>query len=235
MRSDILMLVVEGLARAPDPVTPPAALKERVLARLAREPQESAPDNRPPASEKSSIEEARHGYSGTWLAAAAVLALALGAALYFSLERERRIASELARVAGEITQLQQELGDNDAQANMVLSILTASDMRSIDLAPDNPAQQFGARAYWSPTHGLLVAGDRLPQPPPGRVFQVWLIGSGGGPVSAGILGSRSPGRGMLIVAPPRGITTGPVTVAITDEPPGGLSAPTGAKHLAGSL
>ena len=35
-----LRLVMEGLARAPEPVAPPAALKQRVLARLAHEPQE---------------------------------------------------------------------------------------------------------------------------------------------------------------------------------------------------
>ena len=38
---------------------------------------------------------------------------------------------------------------------------------------------------------------------------------------------------MLIVPAPQGVA-GTVTVAVTDEPPGGLSAPTGGKHLAGS-
>ena len=92
----------------------------------------------------------------------------------------------------------------------------------------------GARAYWSATRGLLVAADQLPVPPPGRVYQVWLIG-GGAPVSAGMLGTPRTGRGMLIAPPPGGIPSGPVTVAVTDEPPGGLPAPTGAKHLVGSI
>lgn len=230
-----LLLVMEGLARAPEAMVPPAALKQRVLAQLAREPQDPIATTVQPAPAKSLTEEGRRpGRSGGWLAAAAVLLLAAGAALYLSNVRERRLTSELARVAGEITDLQQQLDDNATQADMALAILTAADMRRIELAGAGGTQASAARAYWSPTRGLLVAADRLPVPPTGRVYQVWLIG-GGAPVSAGLLGSRTGGRGMLIAPPPGGITDGPVTVAVTDEPPGGLAAPTGAKHLVGSL
>ena len=41
--------------------------------------------------------------------------------------------------------------------------------------------------YWSPTRGLLIVADNLPVPPPGRIYQVWVIG-GGKPISAGLLG-----------------------------------------------
>lgn len=226
-----LMLVMEGLARAPEAAIPPPALKQRVLARLAREPQEP-----PVAQGGSEPSEARKrgGWSGGWLALAAAVIIAVGGALFVSYERERRMASELERVAGEITELQGRLDDYAAQADMALSILTASDMRRIELAGSGGTQPSTARAYWSPTRGLLVAADRLPVPPPGRVYQVWLIG-GGAPVSAGFLGSPTSGRGMLIAPPPGGITGGPVTIAVTDEPPGGLPAPTGGKHLVGSL
>ena len=228
-----LLLVFEGLARAPQAMVPPAELKQRVLARLAQEPQEPSSAVAPSADVTLHDRKARRGFVAAWLAAAAVLVVAAGVALYFSIERERRLASELARIEADFTKLQQELGDNAAQADMVLSILTAADMRRIDLASADRAS--AARAYWSPTRGLLVAADHLPVPPPGRVFQVWLIGPAGGPVSAGLLGPRAGGRGMLIAPPPGGIASGPVTIAITDEPPGGLSSPTGGKHLVGSL
>ncbi|MBA2260382.1 MAG: anti-sigma factor [Acidobacteria bacterium] len=230
-----LLLVMDGLARSAEPVVPPAALKQRVLARLGRETQEGVATVQPLPGRTVVADVRRSGWSGAWLAAAAALLLVAGGSLYLALERQDRITSELARVAGEITELQQRLGDNAAQADMVLSILTAQDMRRIDLASAGGTQASAARAYWSPTRGLLVAADNLPVPPPGRVYQVWLIGSGGGPVSAGMLGSLGAGRGLLIAPPPGGISTGPVTVAVTDEPPGGLPAPTGGKHLIGSL
>jgi hypothetical protein len=63
---------------------------------------------------------------------------------------------------------------------------------------------------------------------------VWII-NGKSPISAGLLGAPTGGRGMLIVPPPSGAITGPVTIAVTDEPPGGLPAPSGGMHLVGSL
>jgi anti-sigma-K factor RskA len=242
-----LVLVMEGLARAPEAVAPPPARKQRVLASLEATVQ--AGSSRPVEAGFSQPVEAgfsrpadapvEAGSSRTlplwnpWLAVAAAVIVAAGIALYFGYERETHLASELERLAGDMTELQGRLDDNAAQADMVLSILIAPDMRRIELAPGDGSQST-ARAYWSPTRGLLVAADRLPVPPPGRIYQVWLIGSGA-PVSAGLLGTPSNGRGMLIAPPPSGISGGPVTVAITDEPPGGLAAPTGGKHLIGSL
>jgi hypothetical protein len=54
-------------------------------------------------------------------------------------------------------------------------------------------------------------------------------------MSAGLLGDQGSGRGMLIAPPPRNLAAGTVTVAVTDEPPGGLAAPTGVIRLAGSI
>ena len=72
-------------------------------------------------------------------------------------------------------------------------------------------------------------------PPVGRVYQVWLIEPGAPrPVSAGVIDAASGGRGMLLVPPPAGVGSSPVVVAVTDEPRGGVPAPTGSKHLAGS-
>jgi anti-sigma-K factor RskA len=223
-----LGLVFQGLARATDPATPPPGLRARVLSRLAREPQDRAAP-RLIATQTSG----RRTWHPAWLAAAAAIVLALAGALYLSNERTRRVDSELARLSAELRDFQQRLSENATQADMALSILTAADMRRIDLSGAATQPSVG-RAYWSPTRGLLVAADRLPPPPQGRVYQVWLIG-GGPPVSAGILGTAAGGRGMLIVPAPGGISAGPVTVAITDEPPGGLRSPTGGKHLVGSL
>ena len=58
-------------------------------------------------------------------------------------------------------------------------------------------------------------------------------GVGARPISAGLLQPEG-GRGMLLVPALRGVASGAITVAVTDEPPGGLSAPTGNTHLIGS-
>jgi anti-sigma-K factor RskA len=239
-----LSTVMEGLAQTVDPVPPPPALKQRVIASLASQPQEP-----PFASQKSNVATMppppttviRRGVHPGWLAAAAVVILGFGAALYSAYTSRSLLLEELQQartvaVDGEerARELQRQLMQNAGQADLVVSILTATDTQSIALAGRENATGSTARAYWSPTRGLLIVANDLPVPPPGRIYQVWIIG-GSGPVSAGLLGEQGSGRGMLIAPPPSGTTPGPVTVAVTDEPPGGLPAPSGSIRLAGSL
>lgn len=232
-----LRLVMEHLARTADEATPPAALRQRVLDALASEPQEpplSALDGRvvplPPA--RTAV---RSRPAIGWLAAAAAVILALGTVLYYSNSSRQYLESELRNAEGTVTDLEGRLAEYTGQADLALSILTAGDMRSIALARPNATAASTARAYWSPTRGLLVVADQLPMPPPGRIYQVWLIGGGQQPFSAGLLGAQGTARGMLIAPPPAGLAPGAVTVAVTDEPPGGRAAPTGSMSLVGSI
>jgi anti-sigma-K factor RskA len=220
-----LMLVMEGLARAAEPVSLPPGLKRRVLDRLAIEPQQRAVKPTPVP---------RRDSWNHWLAAAAAVILALGILLVRSMDSARRAADDLQVARGAVSELRERLEEYAGQTDLALSILTAADMRRQDLSGADAFGGSAARAYWSPTRGLLVVADQLPVPPAGRIYQVWVIG-GTAPVSAGLLGSARTGRGMLIVPPPSGVAAGPVTVAVTDEPPGGLPAPSGTIRLSGSL
>ena len=212
-----LTLVVEGLARAPEAVELPPGLKARVMRELA-----------PPVLGSR--------FSVRVLVAAAALIVVLGGFLFVSIQRERRMVDRIIVSESESRELRDRLRDVSDQADLALAILTATDMRRADLsAGAGGTGATTARAYWSPTRGLLLVADQLPQPPAGRVYQVWLIGGGAKPVSAGLIGDRSPGRGMLIVPPPNSAPSGAVTVAITDEPPGGLAAPSGSIRLVGSI
>jgi anti-sigma factor RsiW len=231
-----LSAVIEGIAHSIAPVTPPPALKQRVLAALPSVPQEQ------PRGSSAAVEpirppvktlDARRGVHPAWLAAAALVILGIGTLLYLNAMARQRLVDDVRRAEATASELQRRLADNAAQADLAVAILTANDMRPIAMAGRENATGSAARAYWSPTRGLLVVADRLPVPPPGRIYQVWLIG-GNQPVSAGLLGEQGSGRGMLIAPPPSGLPPGAVTVAVTDEPPGGLAAPTGSIRLAGS-
>jgi len=217
-------LLMDAIARTPEPVAPRAALRQRVLDGLAPIAPPARIGGRVPA-------DARRARAGQWsLAAAAALVLGVGATLLVTRATARRTDAELRAT---MVELEQRLDGYASQTDLALSILTAGDMRPIALAGQEDASGSAARAYWSPTRGLLVVADRLPLPPPGRIYQVWVI-TQGVPASAGLLGSQGTGRGMLIAPPPARVASGAVTVAVTDEPPGGLAAPTGAIRLAGS-
>jgi anti-sigma-K factor RskA len=241
-----LAVVMEGIAHSVEPVAPPPALKQRVIASLAQQTQE--PSRR--ASEASAVvTPLRHSTSSPvrrsvnlgWLAAAALVIIGLGTALYSSINTRRLLIDDVQQAQAEATDAQQRINElrrqldlTAGQADLVVSILTANDMQAVPMAGRENATASVARAFWSPTRGLLMVANDLPTPPPGRIYQVWVIG-GAGPVSAGLLGEQGSGRGMLIAPPPPGLTPGMVTVAVTDEPPGGLAAPTGTIRLAGSV
>lgn len=223
-----LRAVMEGLAAATEPEQPRPELKGRVLAALEAMPRARSPRRLGAGSIP--------GRPLRWLAAAAVLALVVAGQMYRADVRDRRAAAELADARADVESLQRRLGDLGVQADLVISILTASDMRPIVLTPPAPGAAATARAYWSATQGLLVVADDLPVPPAGRVFQVWLIGgTGAKPMSAGLLSGAQSRRGLLIVPPPGQVSGTGVTVAITDEPAGGLPAPSGEMRLLGSL
>lgn len=215
--------VFQSIGLQEEPVAPPPHLRARVLDSLARQ-NGAAQIARVPTRRRLA----------PWLAVAAGIVLTLGALLVVSLQRSARLTDALETATADAQRLAEQITTTEAQADVAVAILTAGDMRRIDLAGFDAARAATARAYWSATNGLLVVADSLPPPPRGRVYQVWLIGGSQGPVSAGLLQTPRGGRGMLIVPTVSGISAGPVTVAVTDEPPGGLPAPTGGKHLAGS-
>jgi anti-sigma-K factor RskA len=231
-----LAVVMEGLAHSVDPVTPPPALRKRVLAGLAVQPQE--PPRTPVESNVITMPtmgvKIRRGVHPGWLAAAAVVILGLGAALYSSDATRRLLIDDVQESQAAVVDLQRRIDLYAEQADLAVSILTAGDMQPIAMSGKENATGSTARAYWSPTRGLLIVANDLPLPPPGRIYQVWVIG-GGKPFSAGLLGDQGARRGMLIAPPPIGVAPGAVTVAVTDEPLGGLPAPSGSIRLAGSL
>ena len=237
-----LAVVMEGLAHVPDPVTPPPALRQRVLSSLASLPQEElrSPDSNVVALPPPSA-VVRHGVHPAWLAAAALVILTFGGLLYSSDATRRLLADDVqeaqaatADAQAMVVELRGQLAQYAEQLDLAVSILTAGDMRPVAMSGQQNATASVSRAYWSPTRGLLIVADNLPVPPPGRIYQVWVIG-GGKPFSAGLLGEQGAGRGMLIAPPPSGVAPGAVTVAVTDEPPGGLPAPSGSIRLAGSI
>jgi anti-sigma-K factor RskA len=238
-----LTLVMEGLAHSVDPVAPPPALRQRVLASLAAQPQE------PRRSTEGNVValprlggSIRRGVHPAWLAAAAIVILGLGATLYLSDVSRRSLVNdveqaEAAAADAETTaaEIRRQLGQYVSQSDLAVSILTATDMQPVAMAGRENATGSTARAYWSATRGLLIVANDLPVPPPGRIYQVWIIPEKAKPISAGLLGDQGSGRGMLIAPTPTGVAAGPVTVAVTDEPPGGLAAPSGSIRLAGSI
>ena len=71
--------------------------------------------------------------------------------------------------------------------------------------------------------GSMLVAERMPAPPPGRIYQVWLKRPGSDPEPTSVLWStRSDGSAEVAVP---GSLEGVEAVLVTDEPPGGSDAP----------
>ena len=113
-----------------------------------------------------------------------------------------------------------------------MAIMTAPGPARIDLAGQPEAPDASARAYWNRERGMVFSASKLPPPPPGKTYQVWVVTADPAPVSAGLIEPDPQGRVDVVFATPPDIAQ-PKAVAVTLEPAGGMPAPTGAKYLVG--
>lgn len=217
--------LLQGLGQAVPQVDPPLTLRARVLESVAGRQPARAAAPRP----------------AVWqLATAASLVLAAGLGLYTS------------QLRGRISSLEDELRDTRARANAAdqrvadaqrtaagaqnsVAVLTAPDVARIDLAGQPPvAPQASARAFWSRSRGMVFTASNLPPLPAGRIYQLWVVTSQPAPLSAGLLTPDAQGSVSETFSTPPDIPQ-PVALAVTIEPAGGVSAPTGEKYLIGTL
>lgn len=218
--------VTAGLAQSVPHVTPRAALRDRVLHAIG------APDARAAESKP----HARWAI-GNWLAYAATVAVATAAVLY-AMNLRARIDSLESRL--EVAQLRLAANDRALvefrraafETQSAMAVLAAADLMRVDLQGAPAAPQAVGRALWSRQSGMVFAANNLPPLEAGKIYQVWLVAGTGPPVSAGLVAPDENGRGVGIFRTPVDVI-GPVTVAVTIEPEGGVPAPTGAFYLTG--
>jgi anti-sigma-K factor RskA len=207
-------------------VEPPAGLRERVMTavramprptRLAVAPAAARPARRPwwrvPLSQIAAVLSV----------VALALALALGGWVV-------ALNGELSRQAAENGRLRDQL----SRQRDAMYVLMSPTLVERPLAGSEGAPAARGRAYLDPPRqqGMVVASD-LPQPEPGRAYQVWLRGKDG-VVSAGLLRMDDRGTGYALLEPDSPLDQYE-TIGISLEPAGGSPQPTGPRMLSGSL
>lgn len=212
--------VADGLARVVPLHDPPPGLRERVLrAATGRAPK--------PALRAIAV---------SWLAAAAaaIVALALGMYVLQLRDRladvERRLDEATARAAAAGRQMA-DLQRASADVRTAALVLGAPDLLRVDLGSPAGTPAKG-RAFWSRSRGLVFTAVDLPPLPPGRVYQLWIVGRAA-PVSAAIFEPDAAGRATAVVEPAPSLPD-PAAFAVTLEPAGGVPQPTGDRVLIGA-
>jgi anti-sigma-K factor RskA len=209
--------VAAALAQIVPPHDPPPSLRAAILADARR----TARSTRPMSAVMP------------WLAAAAMLVVAAGLGLYAGQLRQQvgQLQAQLRAALARIDDGERRLNVALREAQAPLAVLSAPDVRVITLAGQAAAPNASGRAYWSRSRGLLLTGANLPPLPPGRTYQLWFVRRPA-PVSAGVLEPDASGQLRTVLNTPADIPD-PDVLAITQEPAGGVPAPTGQMYLAG--
>jgi anti-sigma-K factor RskA len=221
--------VVDALPFALPQVDPPPALRSRVLAAAGADGSRSVVPLAP-------VRPGRPFVWAAWLSAAAMLVVAIGLGAYTVRLRHRVSGLEvvlreaIARLDRSESQLASATRDAE-RAQLRLAVLTAQDMKQVELAGQAPAPRAAGRAFLSASNGLLFAASQLPPLPAGRTYQVWFL-TPGAPISAGLIKPDQTGRVTAAFEVPPGAAS-PSGLAVSIEPDGGVPAPTGALYLVG--
>jgi anti-sigma-K factor RskA len=211
--------VVDALAFSVPDRQPSADLRARVLA--------SGPSR--PVGKRS-----RAATVLPWFLATAA-AIALAALTPYTMQLRQRTRDLMATVRD----LSARLADGDRQLVAVrreVSLLSAPDVRRVDLRGQPAAPRAGARAYFSRTRGVYFVAADLPSVAADKAYELWYVppAGQGNPVRAFVFTPDQNGGAAFIAQVPAEMPD-PGARAVTLEPAGGVPAPTGAFYLLGAV
>jgi anti-sigma-K factor RskA len=143
-------------------------------------------------------------------------------------------AQELERQVAQYRVLLEAERKRGDQNLLLASMMNDPDLRVIKLRATEKNQAVEGHAIIGGNAQMVFYASKLPALPINRVYQLWLIRSNGQAiVSAGIFTPDSANRGVVQLRDTR-LLSGVTTVAVTDEPAGGSTQPTGHKWMVGS-
>jgi anti-sigma-K factor RskA len=211
LRGDLALLAVS----ASGPKPPPRS-RERLMGAIHSEPR------RKPAS--ASIRTTRVSIWG-WLAAAAAIVMVL---LLF--RQNTNLRERVSGLESHLTTQRQQL----MEANELIASLNSEEAVHFTLTAAKGQPQPQGRAIYVKRNGTLVfLASNMPQLPPQKTYELWLIPSAGAPIPAGLFAPDARGS-ATVIKPPLPLGVDAKTFAITIEPKEGSSAPTSQPILVGT-
>jgi anti-sigma-K factor RskA len=223
LNGDLAMLAL-GVDQSPLPV----GARDRFVQRIAN-------DSRfHPAPAKSAepivIVRSRKAHMGGWagwLAAAAILIVAIGLGFQVSSLRKR-----LHDMDSKIANLQA----GKSQAEQVAELLTAPVAQRVLLtSPKTPATPSGRVVYLKSRGALILQANNLAPIPADKSYELWLIpANGSAPIPAGLFRPDAAGNGSVLLPPiPTGVSA--KAFGVTMEDAAGSQTPTAPILLMGTV
>jgi hypothetical protein len=114
-------------------------------------------------------------------------------------------------------------------AQALATLLAAPDLHRFDLEADD--SRVAAQVLWSRSQGIAFSASRLPAPPAGRAYQLWLL-TPTRTTSVGLISPDSNGRASALFDPIANLPRPIVRAVMTLESAAGATQPTGTPYLA---
>jgi anti-sigma-K factor RskA len=206
---------------------------------------EPAPPSAPAASPapgarpERAVERARRRWGmATWLAAAASIAFLAAAVGLARVTRER----DTLRTALQATEQRDArradslgvLAAAVAQQRRTLEGLTGPSVHVMELTAAG-AREPMARMFWDQaSNRWTMIAHRMPKPPAGKTYQLWLVTTSATRISAGTFEPTPAGDVMMTAEYPLA-PNALQAIAVTEEPAGGMPQPTGPMVIVGTV
>jgi len=171
---------------------------------------------------------------------AAVAAMAIVSLISYNFLLTQKLDSqqaELSNLQNRIATAQNEIEnlENESILNrQMVAFLEDPNVVIINLVNIQPDLTAVGRVLWNTKDDqAMFYGINLPQPPKGKTYQLWAIGSGD-PKSAGIFNVNAMGKNVLMLKSLNDL--GKIKqFAVSLEPAGGVPLPTGKIYLSGEI
>ena len=186
---------------------PPGRARARLLDAIAGESTVRVPA-------KTGRESIRAG-KGTWgwLGWVAAAAMVLLAALLWS--ENAALKQSLAAMSDESAQATRELEDLRKVAGPILS---PQAQRITVVSLKNPPQPQGKAFYLRNRSSLVFVASNMPQLPPHKAYELWLVPTQGAPIAAGVFKPDARGSGTIVNPPlPSGVEAKAFAITVEDE------------------
>jgi len=167
-----------------------------------------------------------------WYAIAATVALVITGAQLL------RVTSDRDRMRSEIVPVDTTKSPVDSltlalsQKDSMIAAMTGPDVKVVPLTNQSARQPLGRMMWNRSSNDWIMVTYNLRQPKPGMTYQVWLV-TDDAKISAGTFRPDAEGKTFMHAKYPMD-RNALRAVAITEEPEGGVPAPTGPMVVAGS-
>jgi anti-sigma-K factor RskA len=144
-----------------------------------------------------------------------------------------RLESVANELSSRVTDLERE-AERARDYDQALQAIANRESRVIELTGQGPFSEGAATIHWDTRTRVWALTTRLPSPPTGQVYQLWVITADQRKLSAGLIPPATSDCGFTIIRLPDDPGT-LIAAAITREPEGGSPQPTTAPFAVGRL